>query len=110
MMGEMDRIKAIIAQKKAEKEAKEREDIEKRKKEAEIEKIYSIAEDEKAPIKYRQAYIDKKNQLEAEKQDKKEQERKRQIEKLKLDQYLKKAHERKIENAKRLMEKYVRDK
>lgn len=105
-MGEMERIKAIIAKKKAEKDKKEAERIAKRKKERERARIFEIAGDERAPVKYRQAYIAKKAAIEKEEREKEDQIKIKEAKKRELEDYFKKASERRRIRVERLREKY----
>lgn len=106
MMGEMERIKAIIDRKMAKKKEKELEEREAIEKKIERERIFKIAEDEKAPAKYRQAYIAKKEEIEAKEKEKEEEDKIKEAKRIELDDYFKKAHQKKLERGKRLMEKY----
>lgn len=110
MMGEMERIKAIIEKKNREKKAKELKKKEALRKKRERDRIFEIAGDEKAPKKYRQAYIDKKNKIEAEERKKEQEKRLKEAKKKELDEYFKRTHQKKLERGKKLMEKYGKDK
>jgi len=108
MMGEMERIKAIIAKKKAEKEEKEAKEAEAKKKAADLKRSREIASDPRAPEKYRAAHQEKVDKHDKAIIDKEKERLLREARKEEAKKYLEGVRKRKLENAKTLMKKYGR--
>jgi hypothetical protein len=106
MMGEMERINAIIKQKTQEKKEREEREAEEKRKAYELQRARDIASDPRAPEKYRAAYQRRVDEYDNKIKEEKERERLRQIERMKTEEYLKKLSAEKMERAKMLMKKY----
>lgn len=105
-MNDVERTNIYLAKKKAEKEEQERAKQELLEQQMERQRIEEIANDEKAPEWYRNKYIEKLNAIKNQERETQEEEDRKVAAKLETQEYLKQLREKKLANAKRLMEKY----